>query len=76
MLRQVVRITTATFKGLIMSNDLKGRNRGLFEIISCNSSGKTTKKGVWKTSSRCVLILYIHFILFIYIYISVNTNVQ
>ena len=71
MLQQAVRITTATFKGLNMSNDLKGRNRGLFEIISCNSSGKTTKKGVWKMSSRCVLILYIHFT----IYVSVNTNV-
>jgi len=71
MLQQAVRITTATFKGLNMSNDLKGRNRGLFEIISCNSSGKTTKKGVWKKSSRCVLILYIHFT----IYVSVNTNV-
>jgi hypothetical protein len=32
MLKQVGRITTTTFKGLIKSNDLKGRNRGLFEI--------------------------------------------
>ena len=32
MLKQVVRITTTTFKWLIISNDLKGRNRGLFEI--------------------------------------------
>jgi hypothetical protein len=32
MLKQVVRIITTTFKGLIISNDLKGRNRGLFEI--------------------------------------------
>ena len=58
MLQQVVRISTVTFKGLIMSNDLKGRNRGLFEIISCNSSGKTTTKGVSKEVITCIDSIY------------------
>ena len=33
---------------------------------------------IWTKSSRCVLILYIHFIIYIYIYIyiSVNTTIQ
>jgi hypothetical protein len=44
MLQHVVRIITTTFKELIINNDLKGRNRGLFEIRTKSQFVRKNKK--------------------------------
>ena len=76
MLEQVVRITTTTIKGLIITNDLKGRNRCLFEIrIKLQFVRKDNKEGsVNQVIPLCIDSLYSLYYIYIYIYTFQSTQ--